>query len=280
MKVLKNEKLDKYTTIKIGGYAKKMYFPDNISDLKKILKSEKQYKIISGGSNLLINDTVTFPCVISMINCCDEINKLGDNEVYVGASVRIQYLIKQLGEWGLGGFEYLFSLPALFGGIIVMNAGRGSDGSCISDYIQSIRVLKDGEEIEMSKEMCDFGYRTSIFKNGDYIILGATLKCDFISQTESKKRIHERIKHCRDTQDAAFPCFGSVFSKSSYRLMNFLKKHSPRNKKIRYSSKTVNWIINENKGSYSECIKLINRAKILHKLFFRKCNVEVIIWDK
>ena len=62
MEVICNESLKKYTTIKIGGIAKRLYIPESTDELIELinkLNSSKLY-IISGGSNLLINDEKVF----------------------------------------------------------------------------------------------------------------------------------------------------------------------------------------------------------------------------
>ena len=66
MVVINNEKLEKYTTFKIGGIAEKFYIPQGVDELQQLLKcieGEERY-ILSGGSNLLINDKKIFKNVI------------------------------------------------------------------------------------------------------------------------------------------------------------------------------------------------------------------------
>ena len=49
MKVLQNESLKKYTTVRIGGMAKTMYVPENTHELVEILKKETNVRILGGG---------------------------------------------------------------------------------------------------------------------------------------------------------------------------------------------------------------------------------------
>ena len=48
MKVLENEPLKKYTTFRMGGNAKKMYFPENIEELESLVKNDPD--ILTGRS--------------------------------------------------------------------------------------------------------------------------------------------------------------------------------------------------------------------------------------
>lgn len=129
-----NEPLAKHTTFKMGGTAIRYYIPENENELLDVITNNKNYLIISGGSNLLINDTKEFPCVIDMHKACTELKQIENGVFYIGASVRIQKAIRFINSCGYGGIEFLFSLPALVGGCIYMNAGRGADKSCIGDF--------------------------------------------------------------------------------------------------------------------------------------------------
>jgi len=61
--------------------------------------------------------------------------------------------------------------------------------------------------------------------------------------------------------------------------MEIAKKMRLGNKKIHFSAKTANWIINEQQGTYNDAIKAIKRVEFLHKIFHEKCEREVIVWE-
>lgn len=279
----RNEPLANHVTIRIGGVAKNYYIPESVDELLTLIEKIDDYYIISGGSNLLINDSKEFENVISMEKVDLSISMINDEFVYVGASVRIQKVINQLREWNFGGFEFLCSLPAYMGGIIYMNAGRGSDRKSISDFVISVKAIDKNNYniVDISKNECNFDYRQSIFKNNDYIIIGVILKPKKVSKELSEKEMYKRLKHSKQFQDLRFPNFGSVFMKSNGKIMKFVKflMRFKKKKGICYSDKTANWFINCSDGKYSQAIKLINKVKLLHKLFGKKCEVEVIIWE-
>ena len=285
MEVICNESLKKYTTIKIGGIAKRLYIPESTDELIELinkLNSSKLY-IISGGSNLLINDEKVFEEVISLKKMDDSIKKLNNGRYYVGASVRLQKLINFINCDGYGGIEYLYSLPALVGGAIAMNAGRGrAHNLCISDYLEEIYVYDYENHVSkvMKKEECQFEYRNSIFKKNKLIVVGAIFNFDKMNKEETKKLKEERIELVKKLQDSSGYNFGSVFRKYNKYVMQIIKMISFGNKNgVRFSKKTSNWIINNGDGSYKQVCVLIDKVIKIHRILKKDILLEVVRWD-
>lgn len=277
-----NEELSKHCTFHIGGICEKYYIPETVDELKEILSIEPEHLIISGGSNLLINDKRRFPCVIDMSKVCTDFVKLNDNSVFVGASLRIQKVIKLLQQENLGGFEFLYSLPALFGGIVYMNAGRGSDGKCIGDFIAEVKCIdQSGQIIMLKAEECGFQHRKSKFMDNNLIILGATINCNSICKTDSEKLVNERIEFCKNRQDTSGYNAGSAFSECNGTIMRFVQKYpflfSPH-KNASFSRKTFNWINNSGKATYRDILSCIKKVTFIHRILGKKIRVEYRIW--
>ena len=293
MIILNNEPLSKRTTFHIGGTAEKLYIPESEEELiqvsKDIYDRDHRVYVISGGSNLLINDDRAFPEVVCMAKACRELEQLHDGVFYIGASVRIQKAISFVNSFGYGGFEELIGLPALFGGIIYMNAGIGRESAplfTISEFVDSVRALdlKTGETVTLTAEECRFGYRTSVFKNGQYIILGAQITCRATDRDDAASRIQKRREHCHKSFEYGKGCFGSCFMRFKGPILRTLSalykkgilKYSG---KVRFANNNANWLVNEGGGTYKDAMTIINRCKKLHKLAFQKLECEVIIWD-
>lgn len=207
------------------------------------------------------------------------IQELGNGLYRVGASVRLQHVINTINKKGYGGMEYLYSVPGLIGGAIVMNAGRGKKyKKSISDYVVSVEAICDGKIRSFAKEECEFGYRNSIYKNSHMIITSVFLRFPKVSKAESKKLIHERIEICRKKQDNSLPNFGTVFLESSPFIMELAKVLKAGTGNCYFSGKTKNWLLNNN-GSFQEALLAIRRIEKVHACFGKKCVREVIIWE-
>lgn len=284
MKIKENQPLSQYTTFRMGGNAKIMYFPESVDELKFLIAEKKGILayVIGGGSNLLINDKRDFNEVLCLREFNTKIENRGNGIYYLGASVRIQKVIKIINKEGFGGIEYLFSVPGLIGGAIYMNAGRGKKhNKCISDYILSVEVYKDGTVTTVNKEECSFDYRTSVFQSmKDCIIIGGLFKFPEMPMEESAAHIQERTEFCKNNQDMSAPNFGTVFSESNKYIMSVVRAiHIGYKNGCAYSTKTKNWMLHGQEGTFEQAMALLNKVNILHKIFGQKCNTEVKIWE-
>lgn len=277
MKLKKYEELKRHTTFRMGGIAVNYFIPENISELVELNNKEKNARYIGGGSNLLISDHM-FDVVIDLGEFDQTILPIGRGRFKVGASVRLQKLINVINENGYGGIEYLYSVPGLVGGAIVMNAGRGQKyNKCISDYIVSVDVLCDGKMETLPKEDCQFEYRDSIFKDSDMIVTSVLFQFPQMSISETNSKKEERIRLCKEKQDSSKPNFGSVFSECSGSIMKMVKAVAVRTGGCHYSTKTSNWLLNDG-GTFEDAIDCIQKVELLHRFFCLKCKTEVIIW--
>lgn len=286
MKTLQNVNLADKTTFRVGGIARNYYIPENVEELTELIckLKDNDYRLISGGSNLLINDKKTFENVISCELFDKQLNYLGDGLFYIGASNKIQEVISFVNGNGYGGFEELIGLPALFGGIIYMNAGIGGRKKVkfnIGDFIERVKCLDRTTKniFWIDKNDCDFGYRTSIFKQDNYIILGAEIKLGEQELEASELKIQKRKEYCRDNQEWGKGCFGSCFCLYTYRI---LKLNALINKvfssRIHLANDNPNWLVNNGNATFKSAMRIINTAIKLHKLFHKEIEAEVIIW--
>lgn len=280
MKILKDISMKKYTTVHIGGNVKLMYVPESEDELLDLIKTQKPSLFVGGGSNILVSDR-EFDSVVSLREFNRNIQNNGNGEYLVGGSVRLQTLINTINQDGFGGIEYLFSVPGLVGGATVMNAGGGiAEGNSISDYIIEVNCIVDGEFISLKKDQCEFGHRTSIFKEtAKYIVTSVKFQFEAQEQSISEQKKKNRLDFCKKTQDSSSPNFGSVFKVFNPYIMVVIRKLQTTHKSgVHFSKKTDNWICNNGNGTFSEAYKRINRVIKIHQFFHYDCIPEVIIW--
>lgn len=281
MNIEKMVDLSKFTSLKVGGIAENFYRPQNLDELKTLTASISDFNILGAGSNLLIDDQSKFEHVIYMGDYEKELLTVDQEGIIkVSSSINIQKLLNFSNKHGYGGAEYLYSLPAMMGGIVAMNAGRGKTfNKSISDYVLSVDVVENGVFKTVKRDECGFKYRMSDFLSGNSIIHGISLKFEEVSVEEGKQKINERMDFVKKNQALSLPNAGSVFKQCNYRIMK-ITRLMPKNKKgLYFSEKTLNWISNGGKGTYNEALKLINRTKFFHKIFRKDVELEWQIWS-
>lgn len=153
-----------YTTLGIGGPARWMTTVATEGDLLWALKfaEEKDLRvfILGGGSNLLVGDAgfdglvvrIAIPGVMREGGC-----------LRVGAGESWDRFVQYAVENHLAGVECLAGIPGTVGGTPVQNVG--AYGQEVAETILRVRAfdLEQKKFVELSKEECGFGYRTSLF---------------------------------------------------------------------------------------------------------------------
>lgn len=176
-KYKKEEPLSKYTWFAVGGPAEVMFFPENEDDLAMFLKT-KPYNVpvfvIGAGSNLLVRDGGITGVVIKLDNKNFKKIDIQNDTITVGAGLRNGSLEKTLIEKGIGGLEFLCSIPGVIGGSVKTNAG--CYGKEVKDVIVSATIVNGlGEQKTISVDDLKLSYRNSLFPD-DWIITSITFK--------------------------------------------------------------------------------------------------------
>ena len=279
MKILKDCDLHPYNTMRLHSVADVVYFPESRQELTDLINEFKQkgqaYAVFSGGSNIIFAEQVKTP-LVCLMSLDKGIDYLEDGRVKVGCSVRIQILIRDLQKHGMGGIEFLFSVPTSVGGAVYMNAGRGkSIGVTISDYLEEVEYYSplDDEFRTYQKNTVEFSHRHSPFQETEAVIVSATFRFPMQEREETERKIQERMDHSKKHLSADKPSCGSVFCEGNrivYRLLM-----GKRVGGAMYSKKTPDWISNMGNATASDVMALIEKGKRLHKLFFSHCKVEI-----
>ena len=279
MRIDKELDLYKYSTMRTHSVGAMMYTPESLEELMSLMKElQGDCYFLGGGSNVVFASNVEKP-IVNLMELNDKIYTNDDGTVTAGCSVRIQKLINFGKEHALGGFEYLYSLPASVGGIIYMNAGRGKiHCQQISDWLVSADYL-DLNDLQVKVMVIDksqWSYRCSPFHNMNAVILSATFKMRDSSINEVAAEIEKRKETVKASQEGNKPSCGSVFNKNNKYIMCLL-----RGKRIGgacFSKKTNNWICNDKNGSADDVIASIEFAKKWHKVLGLSCTTEIRIF--
>ena len=284
-KIKYNEKMSKYTTMRVGGPCDCIVFPDEISKIKEVIdfcKNENiTFFVIGNGSNLLVKDEGIHGVVIKLGHRFSKIELDGEYILaYAGATMPA---LSQLAKKNsLKGLEFACGIPGTIGGGVKMNAG--AYGSQISDILYEVTYMDEKEEIKTIKNKdCSFGYRKSIFTiNPNYVILSAKFKLERGNIDEIENKMKENSLARKAKQPLEYPNFGSVFKRpEGYFVGKLVDDAGLRGYKIggaQVSTKHTGFIVNVDNATCKDVLDLIGYVQTtVYNKFNVKLTPEVII---
>ena len=287
-KIVLNASLKEYTTYKIGGKAKVIFYPKNIDCLVKLIKKLKsnkvKYMILGNGSNVLFSDNVYDGVIIKL----DEFNNIEfkGNKVVCGAGASLMKVTAQSIRKGLTGLEFAAGIPGTIGGAVYMNAGAYK--SDMGYVVSKVKVLTPKMTvITMVNREMDFHYRTSFLKkNKGYICLEATINLKPGNKEEIDRLVLDRKKRRLETQPLEYPSAGSVFRNPTDmfagKLIEDLGYKGLSKGGAKISEKHANFIVNFNNAKASDVKELIDFIKQAVKEKYNVdllCEQEFINWE-
>lgn len=262
-KIEKDISLSTLTTYKTGGIAKLVVYPNNINNLKQMLKLIHKYNIkyfiLGKGSNTLFSDKEFNGVIIKL----DKLNnfKIKQTEIYVESGMILSKLVQASVRKELTGLEFAIGIPGTIGGAIYMNAG--AYGNNMSNIVKSVIVLNEKFQIkEIPLEKLKFDYRYSIFQdNKNLICVAANIKLEHGNHDEIASKIKENLLKRKNSQPLEYPSAGSVFRNPEGNYAGkIIEELGLKGKNIggaEISTKHANFIINKNNASSSDILNLI-----------------------
>lgn len=267
-RVLVNESLARYTTMKIGGPADILIVPKHVAGIEKTLQLVKQYKtkwtVIGRGSNLLVSDQGIEGVVIRLGEGLDHL-EVEKHKVRVGSGYPLIKLSTLLSRQGLAGLEFASGIPGSVGGAVYMNAGAHK--SDISSVLSKALILFQDGTIDwlMNKEL-EFSYRASVLQTKrPGIVLEAEFQLQAGKREEIVRSMQNNKDYRRETQPWNHPCAGSVFRNPIPHFAgDLVEKAGLRGYRIggaQISEMHGNFIVNTGGASAQDVLSLIELIK-------------------
>jgi len=180
--IQENISLKDHNTFDIDVKAKHFANLSSVHNIQEFCKHKKydKFLILGGGSNILF--TKDFNGIIVKIeNKGIEIIEEDEKHVFVKAAAGeiwddlVEFCVKN----NYGGIENLSNIPGTVGAAPIQNIGAyGVELKDVFIQLEAIEI-STGKTRTFSKNECEFGYRSSVFKNelkGKYIITSVTIK--------------------------------------------------------------------------------------------------------
>jgi UDP-N-acetylmuramate dehydrogenase len=170
MQELRDEPLSRHTTLRVGGPANRFVVAESeaeiIDTIRRCDDLGEQLFILGHGSNVVANDSGFDGTVLHLANkgMHQEIAACAGASVTVGAGETWDDFVAHSVDHEWSGIEALSGIPGTVGACPIQNVG--AYGQDVSQTIARVRAY-DRTAHEMRTfyfDSCEFGYRTSVFK--------------------------------------------------------------------------------------------------------------------
>jgi UDP-N-acetylmuramate dehydrogenase len=178
MIISKNVSLKRFNTFGLDYKADCLIHLKNDKEIKAFFNGSISYKkpvvILGGGSNLLFTSDFKGTIIKPELGRIRIVRKEGDCIIIsAGSGVVWDKLVEWCVARGFSGLENLSLIPGTAGASAVQNIG--AYGVEVKDLIEKVKTINthDGSVRVFNSDECEFGYRSSIFKNdlkGKYLI--------------------------------------------------------------------------------------------------------------
>lgn len=291
-RILFDEPMARHTTLRVGGPADALIYPQGINELSDLLewagKKSIPIMVLGGGSNLLVKDGGIQGIVIKLTKGFKAIQiakRVGDATVIMAeAGVHLAKLVAFAADHSLAGLTFAAGIPGTVGGAVRMNAGTTT--GCMGDIIDALTVLlPTGDVIEIKRDKLNFSYRR-LNMDPKSIVLKAYFRLGLGSGDAIRKAAVAMFEKRRASQPRSLPNAGSFFKNpatgpSAGKLIEGAGLKGCRVNDAQVSEKHANFIINRNQATASDILEL---ADIVQKSVFKKSGIflepEVVIVGK
>lgn len=282
-KVKRNEPLKDHTYIKLGGKADILIHPTTKDEIITIVDIAKEHQlpltVIGKGSNVIIKESGIRGVTISLSHF-DQIQVNG-NRIVAQSGANIIDVSQIALDHSLTGLEFACGIPGSTGGALYMNAG--AYGGQMAEVVERASVItKDGEVLNISRADMELGYRDSIFRTNEHIILEVEFKLEKGNKDVISSIMQDLTYKRESKQPLEFPSCGSVFKRPeghfAGKLIQDCNLQGTRIGGAEISMKHAGFIINADHATAEDYLELISLIKQrVHDTFNIDLETEVII---
>jgi UDP-N-acetylmuramate dehydrogenase len=260
------------TTYRVGGTVRAMVTLASTADLEELgplmVASGLPLFVLGNGSNLLVADGEHEVLGVHLVGEFEELRTRDEGDVVVvdaGAGLDLPIAARRLAKSGVTGFEWAVGVPGSFGGAAVMNAG--GHGSDMNESLVSVTLWHDAETRTWSRELLDYGYRTSSIRRDD-LVTAVRLHLRPGDSEAAQERIREVVRWRREHQPGganAGSAFRNPEGDHAGRLIEAAGCKGMRIGTAVVSEKHANFIIADAGGRGNDVYELLTTVRALVK---------------
>ena len=218
LRIAKEEPMDRHTSFRIGGPARRMAFPERGEQLVLLLdmaaRCGARPLVMGNGTNLLAPDEGLDRLVIDTSAGLNRVEAGGTpGTILAEAGASLARVADFACRQGLAGLEFAHGIPGTVGGAVCMNAG--AYGGEMAQVLASVTCLDGSGEVRtLPAAECGLSYRHSLFSDRpDWLIVEAELALRPGDAGAIRERMEELMARRREKQPLEYPSAGSTFKR-------------------------------------------------------------------
>ncbi len=176
-KVTANAPLAPLVWFKSGGLAEWLFEPKDADDLAGFLSAidpTMPVMALGLGSNLIVRDGGVRGVVVRLGKAFAKVERIDETTLRCGGGASGILVSSTARDAGIGGLEFLRSIPGTVGGFVRMNGGAYGRETC-DILIECDVVLRSGERVTLPVNALGYSYRHSELPEGA-IVVSATFR--------------------------------------------------------------------------------------------------------
>ena len=217
LRIEKEEPMDRHTSFRIGGPARRMAFPERGEQLVLLLdmaaRCGARPLVMGNGTNLLAPDEGLDRLVIDTSAGLSRVEAGGTpGTILAEAGASLARVADFACRQGLAGLEFAHGIPGTVGGAVCMNAGAyGGEMKQVAvrtEYLDAAGNLRclDGAEQE-------FSYRRSAITGSTHVIVAGTFALTPDAESKIRETMQELMARRKASQPLELPSAGSTFKR-------------------------------------------------------------------
>ena len=215
LRIEKEEPMDRHTSFRIGGPARRMAFPERGEQLVLLLdmaaRCGARPLVMGNGTNLLAPDEGLDRLVIDTSAGLSRVEAGGTpGTILAEAGASLARVADFACRQGLAGLEFAHGIPGTVGGAVCMNAG--AYGGEMKDVVTSVTYLDEDLSVRETDD-AGLSYRHSRFSDTGCIVLGAEVSLHEDDPDAVRERMRSLAERRRSSQPLDMPSAGSTFKR-------------------------------------------------------------------
>ena len=217
LRIEKEEPMDRHTSFRIGGPARRMAFPERGEQLVLLLdmaaRCGARPLVMGNGTNLLAPDEGLDRLVIDTSANLNRLERGSGNTVLADAGATLARTADLACKSGLTGLEFAHGIPGTVGGGVCMNAG--AYGGEMKQVLRSAAVLFPEEGIRtLSCEELNLSYRHSLLtEHPEAVVLYAEFALTPGDPEQIRETMRTLMAKRKASQPLEWPSAGSTFKR-------------------------------------------------------------------